>query len=489
MLISRRAFQLSLRRTTATAAIEAPLSVSADKCKSMDQIRQIHAQMIVTARIHDAYAASRLINFCALSDLNYALKLFHHIPTPNLFMWNTIIRALANTSNPSDGFLLYVEMRRRGVAPGTHTFPFVLKACSNMKLSKCFAQVHANVLKFGFEIDPHVGNALVRGISVTSGSVGDARKVFDEMPVKDLRLWTTMICGYAQNGCPKEAITLFQEMIGEGFEPRGVVLSSVLSACAQSAQPELELGERIHRYIEEKGMEVGVILGTAIVNMYARNGALAKAKKYFDGMKAKNVATWNALICGMAVHGRAEEAINVFKMMLEEGFEPNGITLLGVMSACCHAGLVDYGREVFYSMFGVYGVKANLKHYGCAVDLLGRGGRVLEAEEVIRTMPWKADVAIWGALLSGCRECGNIEVAERAAREILDLDPQNHGVHVVLSNMYVEAGKWEQAMKERKGMRDGSSKKMAGWSVVGGGTRDRLIEQVCDATSKATQQY
>ncbi|CAA0824633.1 Pentatricopeptide repeat-containing protein [Striga hermonthica] len=453
-------------------AERASLSLMADRCKSMNQIKQIHAQMIVTARIHDVYAASRLLNFCALSpsgDLRHALRLLHSVPLPNLFMWNTVIRAHAASSNPVAGFLLYAQMRRcgGGVSPGTHTFPFVLKACSHIQSITCCAQVHVHLLKFGLGQNLHVANGLVRCYSVSSG-LREARKVFDEMCERNLSIWTTMICGYAQNNKSKESILLFDEMISNGFEPNGVVFSSVLSACAQSAC--LDLGEQIHAYMKEKRMELGVILGTALVNMYAKNGALDKAMICFDQMREKNVATWNSLIWGLAVHGHAFEAIRFFEMLEREKMKPNEITLLGVLSACCHAGLFDYGSDVFYSMRRVYGVEPNIKHYGCMVDLLGRVGRILDAEYLIRKMPWKPDVAIWGALLSACKEFGEIEVAERVVEEILDLDHENHGVYVVLSNMYAEAGRWEDVMGRRKGMREGSLRKKAGWSLVGGDT-------------------
>lgn len=386
---------------------------------------------------------------------------------PNMFMWNTLIRAQASSSNPSDGLLLYAEMRRRGIAPGKHTYPFVLRACCNMKSGKCCEQVHAHVLKFGLNFDLHVVNMLIRSYSV-SGGLSNARNVFDELRERSLSIWTTIICGYAQNDSPDEAIKLFNAMISDGFEPNGVILSSVLSACAQSAC--LDLGERIHSYINDKEIEQGVILGTALVNMYAKNGALVKAKQCFDGLKEKNVATWNSMICGLAVHGHANEAIRFFEKLEKENIIPNDITLLGVLSACCHAGLLDYGSKIFYSMKIVYGIEPNIKHYSCMVDILGRGGRIVEAEELVKGMVGKPDVVIWGALLSGCKDHGNIEVAERVVKKILELDPQNHGVYVLLSNMYAEVGRWDDVMQRRKGMKEGNLKKTAGWSLLDGET-------------------
>ncbi|KAK9079186.1 hypothetical protein SSX86_000856 [Deinandra increscens subsp. villosa] len=211
------------------------LSLLADKCTSMRQLQQIHAQMLVSATIHDHFAASRLLSFSALSphpDLTYASKLFHTLHHPNMFMWNTLIRGLALSPNPHQSLLLFIKMRRKGVTPGKHTFPFLLKACFSLQSVESCKQVHSQVLKYGLDLDLHVVNSLIRGYSVCS-SLGDARQVFDEMPERNVNIWTTMVCGYAQNDHAGEAITLFNEMVGRRFEPSGPSLSSVLSACAQ----------------------------------------------------------------------------------------------------------------------------------------------------------------------------------------------------------------------------------------------------------------
>lgn len=311
-----------------------------------------------------------------------------------------------------------------------------------------------------------MANALVRCYSV-SGDLVHARVVFDEMPEKSSRLWTTMICGYAQNFCSNEALKLFDEMVGEGFEPGGATLASVLSACARSGC--LELGERIHEFMKVKGIGVGegVILGTALVYMYAKNGAIAMARRVFDEMSERNVVTWNAIICGLGAHGHVNDALGLFERMKRERVVvPNDVTFIGVLSACCHAGLIDIGREVFRLMKLVYGIEPKIEHYGCLVDLLGRGGRLLEAEELVKGMPWKADVVIWGALLAASRNSGNTEVAERVVKEILALEPHNHGVHVALSNMYAEAGQWQEVSRLRKTMKEERLKKVPGWSLV-----------------------
>ncbi|KAK7336070.1 hypothetical protein VNO77_16599 [Canavalia gladiata] len=451
--------QSSLLRTFST------LALIADKCISMEQLKQVHAQMIVsTVIINDPFAVSRLLSSCALSlfgDVSYASRILHSTHRPNAFMWNTLIRAQPHAPH---ALSLYLHMRRNGVLPGKHTFPFLLKACSRLRSLPACKQVHTHVFKFGLGSDLHVINGLVRCYSV-SGNLNDARFVFDEIQDKTLSLWTTMICGYAQNFCSNEALALFDEMVGEGFEPNGATLASVLSACARSGC--IELGERIHEFVKVKRIGVGVIIGTALIYMYAKNGAIVTARKLFDEMPERNVVTWNAMICGLAAHGHVEDALCLFdKLKKEQVVVPNDVTFIGVLSACCHAGLLDVGRDIFRLMKTGYGIEPKIEHYGCLVDLLGRGGKLLEAEELVNGMPWKADVVILGALLAASKNSGNTEVAERVVKQILALEPHNHGVHVALSNMYAEAGQWQEVLRLRKMMKEERLKKAPGWSLV-----------------------
>ncbi|GJS55065.1 pentatricopeptide repeat-containing protein [Tanacetum coccineum] len=422
--------------------------------------------MVTSSTFHDNFAASRLLAFSALSpngDINYAKNLFKSTQKPNMFMWNTLIRGLTINNVPYEAILVYVKMRVEGVRPGKHTFAFLIKACASLRLRKMCESVHGCVVKYGLECDLHVVNNLIRGYSVC-GAVDLARQVFDGFGGRNVNVWTTMVCGFAQNDFAKEAVDLFSEMVDQGFEPSGPSLSSVLSACAQSGC--LDMGEKVHRYIKEKGFETGVILGTALVNMYAKNGDLVMARSCFDKMESKNIATWNVMISGLAVHGHAQEALEFFRELKNHHVVPNDSTFVGVLSACCHGGMLDFGRKIFISMKNVYGVEPKIQHYGCMVDLLGRSGEVVEAKELIKSMPMKADLKILGALLSACANYGNIEVAERVVKEMLVLDPDNHGVYIVLSNMYADAGRWEDVSRLRVIMKDESLKKTPGSSLV-----------------------
>jgi pentatricopeptide repeat protein len=307
-------------------------------------------------------------------------------------------------------------------------------------------------------------------LCTVGGRLGAARKVFDEVPERNANMYTTMVSAYRQNGRHQDAITAFDEMIQEEYEPSGPALASVLSVCARSASGGLDMGRRVHDIMEALGMmsPVDVVLGTALVDMYAKNGAIQGAVAVFDGMPVHHTATWNTLISVLAHHGQGELALDMFRWMQRERVLPNATTFVGALSACCHAGLLDEARRLFDSMEKEFRIMPGIQHYGCMVDILGRAGLLSEAEKMIRGMMCEADTVIWGALLMACKNQGDVEVAERAVAEMLKLDPSNHGVYVVLSNMYVEAGRWQDVDRLRKVMKRARLSKIPGESAVSG---------------------
>ncbi|RCV38174.1 hypothetical protein SETIT_8G121200v2 [Setaria italica] len=452
------------------------LSLLADRCATTRALARVHAAMLVSGRLaEDTFAASRLLAaYAALSPdpAAAALALLSSLPiAPNSFMLNTTLRALASSPDPAAAFPFFSRLRATGAlaAPGRHTFPFLLKAAAHLPLPlPVAAQLHALAVRHGVHLDTYVANGLVRAYSV-AGRLRAARRVFDEVPERNANLYTTLVSACTQNGRHEDAMAGFDEMVREGFEPGGAALSSVLSACARSASGGLEMGRRVHDLIAaRRGGAEGAILGTALVDMYAKNGAIREAVEVFDGMPERVPATWNALISGLAHHGHGERALGVFRRMRREGVLPNATTLVGALSACCHAGLLDEARRLFRSMEEEFGIAPGIQHCGCMVDLLGRAGLLSEAEEMIRRMKCKADTVIWGALLTACKNHGDIEIAERVVMEMLKLDPSNHGVYVVLSNLYAEAGRWQDVDKLRKVMKGARLSKIPGASTVGG---------------------
>jgi pentatricopeptide repeat protein len=262
-------------------------------------------------------------------------------------------------------------------------------------------------------------------------------------------------CGQGQ-----KALELFQQMQQEGVRPNSVTFVGVLNACASVIA--LEEGRRVHQQIIQSGLESDVFVGSSLVDMYAKCGSIEDACRVFNKMPSRDVVTWTAILGGFAMHGHGREALKHFEQMCDEGVQPDDITFVCVLSACSHAGLVDEGMCLYASMIRDYMIPAKLEHYTCMVDLLGRAGHLQEAENMVMAMPCKPQAAAWMALLGACRIHGNVGMAECVAKRILELEPENAAVYVLLSNIYAAAGNRHLCENVERQRKERGAKKQPG---------------------------
>ena len=468
-----------------------------DRCSSMAELKQFHSQIIRLGLSSDNDIMGRAIKFCSLSksgDLDYAHQLFDKMPHPDAFVYNTLLRGCLQCRLAEECFLLYLRLLEDSVMPNNFTFPSLIRSCCIENWVEEGRQIHAHVVKFGFIDDGFSLNNLIY-MYVSFGSLDEARRVFDKMPQRDAISWTTLISGYSQLGLVDyayevfrlmpnrnsaawnaiiaayvqhnrfhDAFALFNEMRAENVELDKYVIASMLSAC--TGLGALEQGEWICGYVEKNGIEIDTKLATTIIDMYCKCGCLEKASKVFNGLPSKGISTWNCMIGGLAMHGRGEAAIELFKDMEREMVKPDGITFLNVLNACAHSGLVDTGRHYFKYMTEVHGIEPGMEHFGCMVDLLGRTGLLKEAKKLIEEMPMEADAGVLGALVGACKIHGNIVLGEIMGKRLIELDPNNSGRYVLLANLYASAGKWQDVANIRRLMNDKGVKKVPGFSVI-----------------------
>lgn len=404
------------------------------------------------------------------------------------------MKIFAEGDNPYRSISLFYQLRQYDVFPDSFTFSFLLKACTRLSDISNGRIVHGYIEKLGLQSNLFLQNPIVH-LYALGGSVGDARLLFEtmshrdivtwnimitqlvkkgdiegayelflKMPERNVRSWTLMIQGFVQYGKPKKAIDCFLEMEKGDVKPNEVTLVAVLGACADMG--DLHLGRRVHDHSLHFGFESNSHISNTLIDMYVKCGCLEDAQGVFDKMAERTVVSWSAMISGLAMHGKAEEALQLFSMMIEIGMNPNGVTFIGLLHACSHMGLIVKGRKLFASMIEDYGIIPTIEHYGCMVDLFSRAGLLQEAHEFIINMPIKPNGVIWGALLGGCKVYKNIELAEEAITHLSKLDPLNDGYYVVLSNTYAEAGQWEETARVRKLMKDRGVKKTPGWSSI-----------------------
>ncbi|CAM6049373.1 unnamed protein product [Sphagnum compactum] len=387
-------------------------------CASMVAIEEgrcVHQQIIQCGLESNVFVASSLVDMYAkCGSIEEAQRVFYKMPSRNVVSWTAMILGHVNfdlyakCGSIEDAWRVFNKMPSRNVVTWNAMVLGHVKCGQGQKALELFRQMQQE------------------------GSV------FNKMQSRDVVTWTAMILGHVKCGEGQKALELFRQMQQEGVRPDPVTFVGVLNACASVVA--LEEGRCVHQQIVEYGWDSDVFVVNSLVDMYAKCGSIEDAWRVFNRMPSQDVVTWNAILGGCAMHGHGKEALKYFERMCEEGVQPDDITFICLLSACSHAGLVDEGVHCFALMSIVYGISTKLEHYTCMVDLLSRAGHLQEAEKMVMAMPRKPQVAALMALLGACRIHGNMEMAERVAKQILEMEPENATGYVLLSNIYAAAG-------------------------------------------------
>ncbi|XP_023645881.1 pentatricopeptide repeat-containing protein At1g34160 isoform X2 [Capsella rubella] len=343
------------------------------------------------------------------------------------------------------------------------TCSFTLKACARALCSLATVQIHGQISSRGFLADALLCTTLLDAYS-KNGDLVSAQKLFDEMSVRDVASWNALISGLVSGNRANEALDLYKRMEVEGIRRNEVTFVAALGACSHLGA--IKEGEKIYSYFKNANLDHNVIVNNAAIDMYSKCGFVDKAFEVFDQITGKkSVVTWNTMIMGFAVHGEAHRAIEIFEELEKNGIKPDDVSYLAALTACRHAGLVDYGTSVFNNM-ARNGVEPNMKHYGCVVDLLGRAGKLREAYDIICSMSMILDPILWQSLLGASEIHKNVEMAEIASRKVMEMGVNNDGDFVLLSNVYAAQGRWKDVGRVRDDMETKQVKKIPGLSYI-----------------------
>jgi pentatricopeptide repeat protein len=399
----------------------------------MKAIKRLHARLILSGLQNCQHAMSKVLRSYALQpDLTLAHKVIEQIGAPRTFLWNTILRSLVLSDAPEDAIVFYKKAHGQGVLPDNLTFPFVLKACARICAIKEGEQMHNHAMKLGFLVDIFVSNSLIH-LYVACGDLFRARSAFDEMLVKDVVSFNSLICGYSQQNRPKEVLTLFKVMQNEGIKADKVTMVKVVSACTRLGDWSLAIS--MVRYIEEHGIEVDVYLGNTLIDYYGRSRQLQSAEKVFFHMKDKNTVTlntmittyakggdlvlarkifdqipnkdlisWSSLVCGYSQASHFSDALEVFREMQRAKMEPDAIVIASVLSACAHLSALDLGKWI-HDYVKQNNIKTDVIMENSLIDMYAKCGSVQEALQVFKEMKEK-DTLSWNSIIMGLANNG-----------------------------------------------------------------------------------
>lgn len=492
----KEAVQLLDRIDRPSASLYSSLLQSCLQLRALDEGRTVHAHIKGSNFVPGVFISNRLMDMYAkCGSLGDAQKVFDEMPQRDLCSWNTMIKGYAKVGKVEDARKLFDEMPERDGFSWTamvscyeqHERPKealelfrAMQSCGSLNSNKFTVssaiaasaaissllsgkEIHGHIVRMGLDTDSVVWSAL-SDMYAKCGSIEEARHIFDRTLDRDVVSWTAMIDRYFEDGRWEEGLKLFSVMVKSQIRPNEFTFAGVLNACADQAVENI--GKQVHGYMMRIAFDPDTFAASALVHMYSRCGNVKSARKAFEWMPRPDLVSWTSLIVGYAQNGQAEEALELFELLLQTGTRPDHVTFVAVLSACTHAGLVEKGIQYFHSIKDLCGLMPTAEHYACLIDLLSRAGRFKEAEDYIDEMPMKPDRFLWASLLGGCRIHKNVELAERAAKNLFDIEPENAATYATLANIYATAGRWEEVAKVRKMMDDRGVVKKPGLSWI-----------------------
>ncbi|KAF5199237.1 Pentatricopeptide repeat-containing protein [Thalictrum thalictroides] len=443
-------------------------------CKDIDlfTVSQLHGLIMKIIGVQvDVFIGGALFNILVENGSVFdAKKVFDGIHGKDITSFNLAIRGFRRNGHREEAVKLFHEAIQVEMELNEDTLTSLLIKIGDLNEGK---QLHSLATKLGFtgsrEYDAPIASSLLM-MYADFQCLDDAIRLFNQIICPDLILCTSMISCFSLRGETEKALKFYAIMLSQGLAepPNHYTFSTVLHSCANLAA--VEEGRQIHAQIIKSDAitKSDVYVSSALIDMYAKSGYVTEAKSIFNKMPERDLPAWNAMITGLAQHGHADTAIEVFQELLNlPNIEPNHITFLGILSACSHSGLVVEGHGYFNMI-----KEPTVNHYACFVDLLSRSGCLEEAVNLIEEMPFDPNEVIWSSLLSASAMYNNIDIGEYSAKKLLQLNPKDPGTYVTLSNIYAAAGRWQDVNRIRKLMNDRVVRKNPGhsWLNVKGKT-------------------
>ncbi|KAG9446048.1 hypothetical protein H6P81_012176 [Aristolochia fimbriata] len=438
-----------------------------------DMAKEIHGYSIRRGTEFDIFVANSLLDVYAKSGhTKEASNIFYGMESKNLVSWNAMIANLAQNGLELEALKLIYEMQKQGELPNSVTFTNVLPACGRIAAVRKGKEIHGRSIRAGSSSDIFVSNAL-SDMYAKCGNLNLARNVFENSARDDVS-YNILIVSYSQSVNCCESLHLFHQMELAGLKYDVVSFMGVISACANLNA--IKQGKEIHAYLTRKLFHYHLFVANSLMDMYIKCGEIENAKLVFDRMKKRDVASWNTMILGYGMRGEPDAAVNLFDKMKVEGVDYDHVSYLVALSACSHGGMIERGKRYYGQMIS-QNIKPSHMHFAAMIDLLGRAGLMEEAANFIGGLPVKPDANVWGALLGAAKMHKNLEMGRWAAEHLFEIKPEHCGYYILLSNMYAEAGKWDEANSIRELMKLRGIKKSPGCSWIENSEKTFILEE------------
>ncbi|KAH7294774.1 hypothetical protein KP509_27G018200 [Ceratopteris richardii] len=403
--------------------------------------RAVHGEAIYTGLHSYEYVQSSLIGmYCKCGHLEEAQTVFDCSASVNIVSWGALMSGYVQHGQSCIALNFFSEIQKNGITPSIHIYSSVLKACGSLGDLQAGINVHEQICECGVEVDSYLGSSLIDMYS-KCGDIEAACTVFEELPSWNVVCCGAMIAGYVQHGCPIPAFSLYEDMIFKGIIPDRVIYMYILEACAIMGSSAH--GMAIHHQVVASGLHSDMVVGNALVDMYVKCDCLVEAQRIFLSLEYRNKISWDAIIVAHVLEKEIFIARKCLIKMAQEGLSVDEILFTDILAACRSNGDMKEAWNFFELMRNVYDITPSIQHFGCLINLLGDGGHLAEAEELLETMPIPPDTVAWFSLLSACRIHRNVNLGLNCFHKVMRLDPGMGVAYVTMSSIYAEAGMWE----------------------------------------------
>ncbi|GLT27156.1 hypothetical protein SLA2020_021800 [Shorea laevis] len=337
-------------------------------------------------------------------DLSSAREIFNAMVHRTAITWTILIGAYSHQNQFCEAFKLFVDMHRSGTDPDYVTFATLLSGCNEPQVHKELIQVHACIVKLGYDLRLMVCNSLLDSYCKTC-RLDLARQVFKEMPERDSVTFNALITGYSKDGINEEAIRLFTEMQNLGFKPSDFTFAGVLGAAV--GQDDLALGQQIHGFGVKAGYVWNVFVGNALLDFYSKHDSLVEARKLFDEMPELDGISYNVMVTGYSWVEQYEESIKLFRELQFTKFDRRQFPFATMLSIAANLLDLQMGQQI-HSLAIVAKSVQELVVGNSLVDMYAKCGRFEAADKIFRTLAHRSTVP-WTALISAYVQKGLYE--------------------------------------------------------------------------------
>ncbi|CAA7394509.1 unnamed protein product [Spirodela intermedia] len=465
----RKTFELvrEMAASTEEAMDEITILNASTACSEpamIQTLKELHGYVIRNGiQSNDLLSNVLIAAYSKCGSSRTAEEIFFAMETKTVSSWNALMGGYAQNDDPQRAVDLHIQMVSSALRPDKFSVGSLLSAAARLRYLRGGRSSHGFILRNGFQDDSFIVVSLL-SFYLQCGEVGSAEIIFNRMGERSSVAWNAMISGLAQNQLSGEALCYFRRMLAEGRRPSAIAATGVLTACGQLSA--LRQGKELHCFSLKADLSVDSFVGSSIIDMYAKCGAIDASRRFFDGFQKKDVVSWNVMIMGYGIHGQGLEAVELLERMEEVGPPPDSATFLGLLVACNHAGMVAEGLRYFEEMKTKHRVEPKMEHYACMADMLGRAGRLEEAATVAKEMPAEPDGRLWSSLLGACRNHGDVEMGEKIAARLLGMEPQKAEHYVLASNLFAASGRWDEVRSVRKTMKEMGLRKEPGCSWI-----------------------